>query len=110
MSLDHDYSRTIQVESGSLIFGGMEVIPYPGRKIHLHSTVRTVTETGVRRGYPHGFTEIFGPMVKLPYEGTSAKAPCPCKSGLKFKECCSEARDFGKQFIREFEERHGLTE
>jgi hypothetical protein len=107
---DPKYRRASQIEAGAMMLHGTEAIPYHGRRLDIRTSIRSKPAPAILMSAPpHGFAGIAGPMMKLPYEGTPPRAPCPCGSGLKFKACCSEARDFSPEFIAEFEKRHGLV-
>lgn len=110
-SFDDRYRRLGQFEPGTLMIGPPSTVLYPGRKMQLAPIVKLKAGPAVMLKLPpHGFTDLRTSAVKLPYEETSAKSPCPCGSGLRFKACCSEARDFPPSFIEKFERQYSLGE
>lgn len=108
ISFDPNYKRPICVENGTLILCAMEAFIYPGRRMTFGMQTRTMLDGYAIQGQPHGFTSISGPRIELPHHKTGKNDPCPCYSGLKFKNCCSESREFDEEFIKKFKKDRGF--
>lgn len=94
--------RGVRAEYGATLIRSMSSVLYPGRGIRTDIRMKARAAPAVQTE-ENKLDSISGFMTKLPYEGTGRNDSCPCKSGLKFKNCCETARDFDPAFVDAFE-------
>lgn len=101
--------KGVRAEAGAILIRSSSMLLYPGRDLHSHVEMKTKgTVAPFAQAKEHGLDSVSGFMAKLPYEGTGKNAPCPCDSGLRFKNCCATPHQFSAQYIDDFERRHSL--
>lgn len=101
--------KGVRAEYGASLYRSSTFLLYPGRMNHMSIETRNkTTPAPFVQVKDHGFDGLSGLMAKLPYEGTSKNAKCPCESGLRFKSCCAIGHNFDDGFIDAYERRHSL--